>query len=243
MESVRIGIITAPRDGGTDTLSRTIETMDSNDALSKGAEVGVFADAESVPVPKRVGYVECRTCEELAAQREARILGRYYGATNVSRALRWASSASVAVVSEDDMLAAGHWLQRALALLQAAERDRRSRPAVCLSHNHTEMVGHFDPTGIREGEDDLWLVREDTWPNGYSPVVMRGEVAAWAADAIEATHSAVQPDVAIIRAFRKGGAGSLYYADPCMALHMNLSSTYAPGRNPWDATTKRFRPR
>jgi hypothetical protein len=239
---VRIGLITAPRANGVDTLSRTIHSMRGEDREAREALVGVFNDGTEMPtLTEKVDYVIVRDSSEWGEILKLREKQLYIGAPNLVRALRWAAQDSdIAIVSEDDILMSRDWMSRAEALMDIA-KPNVFRPMVCLSHAHkgTEL---FVQTEFKIGDDELCGWGEKSWGNGMSPVVTTPDVALDLADTIEEYYSTIEPDTAVFRAAFLSKVCTGFYTDPCFGMHMDMGSTYSPKRHWSFASTKRFRP-
>ena len=242
MTKIRIGIITAPRKGGLDTISRTVHAMRVEDPTARTALVGAFVDGvEFFPDDEPFDHVEKRTAEELSLLRSR----PYFGAPNLARALMWASRDSdYAVASEDDLLCGSLWLEKAIALLKEAESKGFQHPVICLSHGFDtdQFPDCFEPTMIACGPDRLFAVHDRTRPNGMCPMVMRGHTAAILSKNISDIYGHVEPDTAALRACRDLKLASMFYTEPCLAMHMAIGSTYSPDRDERLAATKRFGP-
>ncbi len=237
MQRVRIAIITAPRQNASDTLGHTVHTMRIEDPIAKQAIYGRFVDGTQVPASEETfDHTMLRTPEELAFLKA----DKYFGSDNLARAMRWASQdADIAVVSEDDMIVRSMWLTHAIELLAAASQ-RVSKPVLCMSHGcfGTYTLGSVVLSTERE---TLYSWGSKSIPNGMSPVVMDASTAGILAYAIgsEALRR-VEPDVSMLVACRDRGLATGMFVDPCMAMHMDIGSTYMPGRDWIRAATKRF---
>lgn len=257
MDRIRIGIITAPRTGGANTLDRTIHTMRVEDPVAIEALVGVFMDGVDAPVlEESVDHVELRTAQELAELKSlpyfgveknqwesATLRGRtYFGGSNLARALRWAGTDSeIAVVSEDDLLCGTMWLERSLFMLQAA-LEHTPRPVLCLSNGYFKTE-RFGQVLVETPHGTLYTWGSNTFSNGMSPMVMPSEAALALAQEIDLRFASAEPDVAVLFACRDQGVATGLFTDPCLAMHMDINSTYVDrGKNWIRATTKRFVP-
>ena len=238
---IRIGIITAQRKGGVDTLSPMLRSMQFGDPIAQSpySQVGVFADEESIVIQEPwVNHIETRGKEELASLRA----GKYFGSANLARALRWAASeGAVVVASDDDFLVAQGWLSLSICLLEKAKALGIFNPVIALGHFYNG-VDAFNRTEIYHNGVSLWSASPRTRSNGIFPVVMYPEVALAIAPLAEDKYLRNEQDYAILEACRADRVGTLLYTDPCLSMHMNMASHFVPAT--WDSRlldTKRFR--
>lgn len=238
----RIAVITAPRPGGA-TLHHTLRSAVAADAAVWPDAIRVFADMTQIDFVRANVELEMRvpvSCEneaELARRREA---GGIYGTLNLARALAWAGEGGgdVAVTLEDDVMFSRLWLDRAIALLEAVERDRVGPPVVVSLHDmhYRDALG---PTpAVRVGEDAAFDWRPSLTPNGSQGYAMRPATASMlaavlrermGADALD-DRRAWAMDVGMTRACVELGLARLVFADPCLLVHVDEApSTWATG--------------
>lgn len=253
----RIGIISAPRDGGQFPLPVTITTAIATDHLVSPECIRVFYDSTgTLKLPGNVGW-ENTTQAVLDRIKQ----GGIWGTLNLCRALEWAAGADdLCCVLEDDVLFAREWMQRAKALLEAAEREMKGPVLINLHHMYGDLEGVLDDTKIAVGADRLLAAGSRAFPNGSQGLVCRPATAMCLASELAERMDAATlderkdwaMDVGLFRCCHELGVARMLYTHPCLLWHQNeVKSTWASKDPRWLGRddehrllrqTKHFRP-
>jgi hypothetical protein len=236
---VRIGIITAPR-AGASTLGSTLSSAIASDALVMPDAVHVFADMtqDQFVAANPGSWFRVKVALEDPVELAIRhALGGVYGTLNLARSLAWASKArDVAVTLEDDVLCSRSWLSRAMALLEAVERELGLAVVLSLHDMHPQSALGRDVA--RVGDDSARAMSISSFPNGSQGYMMRPATAGILAERLRHHMEANDPeerrawamDVGITRLCCEESIAALVFADPCLLLHQHdAPSTWATG--------------
>lgn len=252
----RIGIITAPRDGGQFPLPITITSAIAADHRVSPDCIRVFYDSTGVlRLPGGIGW-ENATQEVLDRIRT----GGIWGTLNLIRALEWAAGADeISITCEDDLVFSRNWLGRAKTLLEAAERETKG-PVVINGHDMYSDLSVLRDSGIEVDEDRLFDATPRTWPNGSQLYVMRPATALMLAAELSERMGLETPDerkgwamdVGVLRCCLELGIARMLFSGWNLVWHNDaVPSTWASKDPRWagrDAehrklrATKRFRP-
>lgn len=250
----RIGIITAPRDGGQFPLPITITSAITADhGVSPGCMRVFYDSTGTLTIPVAWENQKQDTLDRIKQ-------GGIWGTLNLCRALEWAAGADdLVVTAEDDLVFARNWLQRARAMLEAAERVTKGNVIVS-GHDMYPDVSVLADAGIEVGDDRLFDATERTWANGSQLYIMRPATAMLLASELRERMEAATVeeragwamDVGVLRCCVQLGVARLLFSGWNLVWHNDaVPSTWASKDPRWLGrdeehrklrSTKRFRP-